>query len=107
MVDITVYWRPGCTYCSGLMRQLDRLAVPYQQVNVWAEPTATAIVRQADRGNETVPAVQIGGEVLSNPSVRQVLATAHRIDPDTDLPAPPSAGSVARWLWRLLGGGSG
>jgi mycoredoxin len=107
MVDITVYWRPGCMYCTGLMRQLDRLTVPYQRVNIWAEPEAAAIVRQADRGNETVPAVRVGDVILSNPSAHQVLATAHRIEPGTDLPTPPRPRGGTRWLWRLLGGGDG
>ncbi|HEY4331792.1 MAG TPA: glutaredoxin domain-containing protein, partial [Ilumatobacteraceae bacterium] len=54
---ITVYWRPGCGFCSTLLRQLDHLAVPYALVNIWQEPDGAAFVRSVARGNETVPTV--------------------------------------------------
>lgn len=106
MVDVTVYWRPGCMFCSALMRKLDRLAVPYRRVDIWSDPDAAELVRQAGGGSETVPAVRVGAEILSNPSAQEVLAAAHRVDPGTDLPAPAPPGRVARALWRLLGGGT-
>lgn len=61
----------------------------------------------AARGNETVPTVKVGSELLVNPTAGQVLATAHRIDPNTQLPLPPAPGKLARVLSRLLGGSPG
>ena len=76
---ITVYWRPGCGFCSGLFRQLDRLQVSYRTVDIWQEPTAAAFVRSVARGSETVPTVSIGSVALVNPSAHDILhaATTH------------------------------
>lgn len=73
---ITVYWRPGCGFCSSLFRQLDRLQVPYSTVDIWQEPDGAAFVRSVARGNETVPTVAIGPVALVNPSAQQVLQVA-------------------------------
>ncbi len=106
MVDVTVYWRPGCGFCTSLRTQLDRLGVAYQAVNVWDDAEASAAVRRANGGNELVPTVKVGDACLSNPTVTQVLTEMHRVDPDTDVPKPPASGRVASTLWRLLGGGT-
>ncbi len=58
--EITVYWRPGCGFCSSLLRGLDRRGVPHRRVNSWDDPTAAALVRAAANGNETVPTVTAG-----------------------------------------------
>lgn len=71
---ITVYWRPGCGYCSGLLRQLDHLQVAYDAVDIWRDPEAAAFVRATASGNETVPTVSIGAVTLVNPTVHEVLA---------------------------------
>jgi mycoredoxin len=73
---ITVFWRPGCGFCSGLFRQFDQLNVPYDAVNIWDDPAGAAFVRSVDRGNETVPTVLVGSVALVNPSIREVLDAA-------------------------------
>jgi mycoredoxin len=102
--DITLYWRPGCGFCMGLRQGLDRLDVPYQAVNIWEDPDGAQAVRDANRGNELVPTVVVGQRTLSNPSPVQVLAAVHEQDPDTDLPAPPEPGRIAKGINRMLGG---
>lgn len=74
--EITVYWRPGCPYCSMLKRSLGRAGVATTEVNIWDDPAAAAIVRGAANGNETVPTVEVGGRFLVNPSAKQVMAAA-------------------------------
>lgn len=104
---ITVYWRPGCGFCSHLLRQLDQNQVPYRRINIWDEPTGAAFVRSVARGNETVPTVSIGDVALVNPSLDAVLTAAVTHAPDA-IPAgytPPRPNGVARALNRLLGGG--
>jgi mycoredoxin len=103
-VEITVYWRPGCQFCSGLMRGLDRLDVAYGEVNIWEDPEGAAFVRRASGGDELVPTVRVGPEALLNPTVSDVLATVRRLDPDTTLPPPAEPGRLGRALWRLLRG---
>ena len=102
--DLTMYWRPGCGFCMALQHGLDAQAVPYRRVNIWEDAEGAAFVRQANRGNELVPTVVVGSQVLSNPSAAQVLAAVHAADPDSDLPRPPQPGGLARGINRLLGG---
>lgn len=71
---ITVYWRPGCGFCSSLLRQLDRYGMTYEQVNIWEQPEGAAFVRSVARGNETVPTVSVGSTAMVNPSIDQIVA---------------------------------
>lgn len=103
-VAITLYWRPGCGFCAALRGQLDRTGVPYSDVNIWDDADGAAFVRSVNDGNELVPTVQAGAQVMSNPSVGQVLAAVHEQDPDSDLPLPPEPGRLTRGINRLLGG---
>jgi mycoredoxin len=75
---ITVYWRPGCGFCSSLLYGLERQAVPFSTVNIWDDPDGAAYVRSIARGNETVPTVAIGDLGMVNPSVQQVIAAAQQ-----------------------------
>ena len=76
---VTVYWRPACPFCMVLRRGLRRSGLPHQEVDIWDDPAAAAIVRSAANGNETVPTVQIGDRFLVNPSTAQVVAAAAEI----------------------------
>jgi mycoredoxin len=74
--EITVYWRPGCPYCTLLLDGLERSGVAFREVNIWRDPDAAAFVRSVADGNETVPTVSIGDVHLVNPSAREVVARA-------------------------------
>ena len=103
---ITVYWRPGCGFCAGLFRQLDKYAVPYTKIDIWSEPDAAAFVRSVARGNETVPTVAVGPVAMVNPSIDEVLAAAATHAPDA-VPAgyePPQQGRLGAWISNKLGG---
>lgn len=99
--SITFYWRPGCGFCMGLERSLDRLGLPLDKHNIWDDPGAAATVRAIANGNETVPTVVIGDSRMVNPSAADVLAAvraeAPHLEPDE---APTASGGV---LHRLLG----
>jgi mycoredoxin len=69
---VTVYWRPGCFFCSRLLRGLERDGVVVELRNIWTDDEARAFVRQHNRGNETVPTVVVGTEVWTNPDLRTV-----------------------------------
>lgn len=75
---ITVYWRPGCPFCSMLRSGLRREGIPVQEINIWEDADAAAFVRSVANGNETVPTVTIGSVSLVNPSAREVAETATR-----------------------------
>ena len=72
--EVVVYWRPGCPFCSGLFRQLDKLGVEYTRTNIWDDSSAAAFVRSVANGNETVPTVSVGGKSLVNPRGADVVA---------------------------------
>ena len=72
--DVTVFWRPGCPYCSRLTSKLDKAGVVRIERNIWADDDAAATVRSLANGNETVPTVVVGTTALVNPSIGEVLA---------------------------------
>lgn len=74
--EVVVYWRRGCLVCALLRRRLRRTGLTIVERDIWADPDAAAFVRAHAGGNETVPTVAVGGEVLVNPSLRHVLRAA-------------------------------
>jgi len=74
VIVVHVYWRPGCPYCRRLRRALTRRGIDAQWHNIWADDAARSFVRQANRGDETVPTVRVGQQVLTNPTGEQVAA---------------------------------
>lgn len=103
---VTVYWRPGCPFCSSLMRGLDGSDLPYERRDIWEDEEAAAFVRSVTGGDETVPTVAVGEVALVNPTPREVLEVVAEEAPHA-LPhgyEPPEPGFVERALTRLLGG---
>ena len=90
--DVTVYWRPGCPFCSRLRRDLQGLGLPVTEINIWDDPSAAGVVRAAANGNEKVPTVVIGSTALVNPSARAVVEALQRIDPGHPVSAEVTAG---------------
>ena len=93
---IQVYWRPGCPYCSGLLRRLAKSGLPIEKANIWTDDEARAFVRRHAQGNETVPTVAIGDTVWVNPPFATVAAEAERVGIVPD----PAATSPKRRLRR-------
>jgi mycoredoxin len=104
--QITVYWRPGCGFCSSLLRGLERSGLEFHRVDIWEDEDGAAFVRSVARGNETVPTVQVGDVALVNPSGPDVLRAVAAQVPERlpDGYEPPRPGAVARAVTRLLGG---
>lgn len=104
---LTVYWRPGCGFCAGLFRALDRQGLEYERRDIWEDEAAAAFVREVADGSETVPTVDVAGEVaLVNPSAADVVAALaeHRPDALPEGVEPDEPGAASRLLGRLLGG---
>lgn len=93
--EVVVYWRPGCMFCSSLRRRLARAGLSTREVNIWDEPDGAAAVREAAGGNETVPTVAVGGQVLVNPPAEVVVDLAQKAGATL---APPEGGVLSR-LW--------
>ena len=103
--QIDVYWRPGCGFCTGLIRGLDKLGIERIEHNFWDDPADAAIVRQHANGNETVPTVVVGDVGLVNPSPDQLVSllaerAPHLLPEGVEIPQP---GSVGRFVNRMLG----
>jgi mycoredoxin len=64
---VVIFWRPGCIYCLRLKATLGRAGRRARWVNIWRDTEGAAFVREHNHGNETVPTVLVGGEVLTNP----------------------------------------
>ncbi|MFI1563252.1 glutaredoxin domain-containing protein [Streptomyces sp. NPDC020490] len=72
-----VYWRPGCVYCLRLRARLGRRARRAHWVDIWRDPAGAAVVREINKGDETVPTVVVAGRPHINPDpawVRDQLA---------------------------------
>jgi len=96
---ITVYWRPGCAFCTRLLRWIDRAGLPTRRRNIWEDPEAAAVVRDVTGGDETVPTVVIGAHAMVNPSPRALQAAIAAHAPEL-LPADEVAEVPRRWWER-------
>ncbi len=72
--QVSVYWRPGCTFCLRLRLILRWHRLHPEMINIWRDPDAAAFVRSVADGNETVPTVVIDGHAYINPPPGQVVA---------------------------------
>lgn len=74
---VVIFWRPGCMFCLRLRTALGTAGNRADWVNIWQDDDGRAFVRENNDGDETVPTVILGDEVLTNPSpgrVRRELA---------------------------------
>jgi mycoredoxin len=55
-----------------LQRRLDAAGIEYSPRNIWEDADAAAWVRSVNRGNETVPTLDIAGTALTNPTIDEV-----------------------------------
>jgi len=97
--ELTVYWRPGCGYCRRLRRALARQGVRYEAIDIWQDPDARAFVRSVANGDETVPTVRLGQEVMVNPGLADLLATIRGQAPQL-MGTTSSSSRLPFALWR-------
>ena len=105
-LPITVYWRPGCGFCSSLLRALERHGIAFDRVDIWEDEEGASFVRSVTGGNETVPTVRVVDVALVNPSAGDVLRELEQRAPE-HLPEGlevPQVGRLGRAVTRLLGG---
>ena len=102
---VTVYWRPGCGFCSSLLRGLERHGLEFDRVDIWEDEDGAAFVRSVTGGNETVPTVRVGALGMVNPSAPEVLAAVAQEAPERlpDGYEPVQPGLLARAVTKLLG----
>ena len=96
---VEVYWRPGCGFCSSMRAALASAGVDATWRNIWEDPEAAGFVRSAAGGNETVPTVRIGEDVMVAPRPRLVIDWL--VDTDPALVSDPRRWPplrIAQWI---------
>lgn len=72
MDSVKVYGADWCHDTQDTLRHLDRLGVEYSYIDVDEDPQASEWVKRQNGGSESKPTLQIGDEVLSVPSTREL-----------------------------------
>lgn len=60
MVDVTIYTRDGCGYCTAAVRLLEKKGVNFVERNASAEPEARPEMLSRANGRSTFPQIFIG-----------------------------------------------
>ena len=71
-VPIVVYGTRWCAATQMVRRHLARLGIPYRYVDLDADPMAAQQLRWLTGGYVSHPTVYIGGEVLVEPTLREI-----------------------------------
>ncbi len=78
---VKIYSTSWCVYCRMAKEYLDKLKVPYKEVNVEEDHEAMHYV-MAKTGSAGVPQIEIGDEVIlgfDRPRIDQVLKDKHLV----------------------------
>lgn len=59
MVDVTIYTRPGCPYCTRAKNLLDKKGVEFTEIDASATPELRAEMQQRS-GRNTFPQIFVG-----------------------------------------------
>ena|SRR5688572_18487930 len=71
-IPVVVYGTRWCAATQQVRRQLERLGVPYEYVDLDQHPEAVNQLRWWTGGSASHPTVYIGGEVLVEPNSREL-----------------------------------
>lgn len=76
-MTVIVYSTSRCPQCNATKRQLDRMGVPYRQIDVTVDTEASAMLRAA--GYRQAPVVMDGDRVWTGyrPDLLRTLAERH------------------------------
>lgn len=69
---VTMYVTSWCGYCRRLKRQFAEAGISYHEVDVDEHPHHGKKIVRATGGYRTVPTVEVGGELLVNPTLEEV-----------------------------------
>lgn len=69
---VTMFSTTWCGYCRRLKRQMDEAGISYREVDLDDDPTYDDRIIAKTGGFRTVPTLEVRGELLVNPSLRQV-----------------------------------
>lgn len=78
MSQVKVYGADWCSMTQRTLSHLNELRVPYEYINIEEDRRAREWVRDQNDGREKKPTVDIGGEVLSEPSNEELDSALRR-----------------------------
>ena len=71
-IPVIVYGTRWCAQSQLVRRYLERLGVPYEYVDLERDPEAVRRLRWLTGGTASHPTVYIGGELLVEPTLREL-----------------------------------
>ncbi len=72
-MPVTMYTTTWCGFCKNLKRQLGKVGVEINEIDIELDPAAAHFVETVNGGNQTVPTLLFAdGSTLVNPSAAEV-----------------------------------
>jgi mycoredoxin len=73
-MSFVMYSTTWCGYCKSLKRELARLEITFEEINIEEVEGTAEIVEKVNGGNRTVPTLVFSdGSAMTNPSAKQVV----------------------------------
>ncbi len=86
---ILMYTRPGCEDSDAARQFLQRLKIPFQEVNIETDPKAREFVMRVNEGKQRTPTFDVGGRTF-HCSQFDARKLARELGLPDDAPAQPS-----------------
>ncbi len=71
--EVTVYGTTWCAQTQMVRRYLDQMGIPYEFRDMDEDPEALELVQWWTGGYASHPTVQVGGDILVEPSVDELM----------------------------------
>lgn len=71
---VTMYSTTWCGYCRRLKREMTEAGISFREVDLDDDPSHDDRIIARTGGYRTVPTLEVKGELLVNPSLREVEA---------------------------------
>ena len=71
---VTMYSTTWCGYCRRLKREMTEAGIAFREVDLDDDPSHDDRIITRTGGYRTVPTLEVRGELLVNPSLREVEA---------------------------------
>ena len=72
-MSFVMYSTTWCGYCTRLKKQLARMDISFEEINIEEVAGSAEIVEKVNNGNRTVPTIVFSdGSAMKNPSAQQV-----------------------------------
>lgn len=72
MPAVTMYTTEWCGYCRRLKREMSETGIEFEEIDVDRQPDFDDRILAATGGHRTVPAIEVDGRMLVNPSLAEV-----------------------------------